>query len=166
MFESYKDLLASVKHCEQYKTLLRYFDLKEIIKFIVYINKRKLYSNKRYSITKYFQDISDVTMIGIKLYYLILLKNIVAEKWESIYERFQENRKQKYKSNVYITTHDAYTLTDGPTIFLSDDVEKIAKFALQTAKIPDQVLKDIMRTIGFNNKLTDKIKCFGKKDGR
>ena len=36
MFNSYEELLASVKHCEQYKTLLRYFDLKEIIKYNVY----------------------------------------------------------------------------------------------------------------------------------
>lgn len=163
MFNSYDEILGSVKHCEQYKTLLRYFDLKEIIRFVVYINKRKLYSNKRYSIATYFQDISDVTMISIKLYYLTLLKNIEPEKWPVIYERFQENRKKKYKSNVYITTEDAYTLTDGPTIFLSDDVEKIAKFALQTAKIPDQVLKDIMQIIGFNNKLTDKINVLEKK---
>ena len=34
---------------------------------------------------------------------------------------------------VYVTTKDAYTLTDGPTIFLANDLSKIAKFLYSTS---------------------------------
>jgi hypothetical protein len=34
---------------------------------------------------------------------------------------------------------DAHTLTDGPTIFLAEDVDKIAKFYIQSANIPERI---------------------------
>ena len=58
---------------------------------------------------------------------------------------------------VYVTTKDAYTLTDGPTIFLANDVEKIAKFCIQQANIPVLVMNEIMKKIEFNNSLNEKI---------
>ena len=58
---------------------------------------------------------------------------------------------------VYVTTKDAYTLTDGPTIFLANDVEKIAKFYIQQANIPALVMDEIMKKIEFNNSLNEKI---------
>ena len=58
---------------------------------------------------------------------------------------------------IYVSTKDAYTLTDGPTIFLATDVEKIAKFCIQQSNIPAKVMDDIMEKIDFNNKINSKI---------
>jgi hypothetical protein len=58
---------------------------------------------------------------------------------------------------IYVTTKDAYTLTDGPTIFLADDLQKIAKFCIQQANIPSVVMKDIMDKIEFNNQINLRI---------
>jgi hypothetical protein len=58
---------------------------------------------------------------------------------------------------IYVTTKDAYTLTDGPTIFLAKDVTKIAKFCIQQANIPASVMKDIQDKIDFNNEVSEKI---------
>jgi hypothetical protein len=60
-------------------------------------------------------------------------------------------------SAIYVTTKDAYTLTDGPTIFLASDVTKIARFCIQQANIPASVMKDIQDKIDFNNQVTEKI---------
>jgi hypothetical protein len=60
-------------------------------------------------------------------------------------------------SAIYVTTKDAYTLTDGPTIFLAKDVTKVAKFCIQQSNIPASVMKDIQDKIDFNNKISDKI---------
>jgi hypothetical protein len=60
-------------------------------------------------------------------------------------------------SAIYVTTKDAYTLTDGPTIFLAKDVTKIAKFCIQQANIPASVMKDIQDKIDFNNEVSEKI---------
>ena len=58
---------------------------------------------------------------------------------------------------VYMTTKDAYTLTDGPTIYLASNVEKIAKFCIQQANIPVKVMDDILEKIEFNNTVNDLI---------
>ena len=57
----------------------------------------------------------------------------------------------------YITTKDAETLTDGPTIFIAEDVEKIAKFYLKQSYIPASVLTTILERIDQNNKLSIRI---------
>ena len=58
---------------------------------------------------------------------------------------------------IYITTKDSYTLTDGPTIFLANDVQKVAKFCIQQANIPAVIMKDITDKIEFNNAINEKI---------
>ena len=63
----------------------------------------------------------------------------------------------KGTSGVYVTTKDAYTLTDGPTIFISNDIEKIAKFCIQQANIPAVVMEDLMKKIEYNNIINEKI---------
>jgi hypothetical protein len=64
---------------------------------------------------------------------------------------------QKGTSGVYVSTKDAYTLTDGPTIFLTNEVEKIAKFYIQQSNIPSNVMNDILEKININNVINDKI---------
>jgi len=163
LFESYDEVLKSAKHCSNYKTLLRYFDLNEIVKFIIFVNQEKLYTNSRYSLERYFADIMDITMTNIKLYYLTLLKNIIPEKWDETFNKMKTERAKLHESNIYFTTHDAHTLTDGPTIFLTNDVEKVAKFAIQNSKIPADVIDDLMNSIEHNNVLSNKIDVIEKE---
>jgi hypothetical protein len=165
LFEKYEDVVTSAEHCLNYKTLLRYFDLGQIVKFIIYINERGYYTSAaaRLAIDRYFDDITNINMTNIKLYYLTLLKNIKPETWGEIYAKMKEERKKIFESNIYFTTSDAHTLTDGPTIFLTSDVEKIARFAIQNSKIPAQVVDDLMRDIEHNNTLSDKIDVLEKE---
>ena len=60
-------------------------------------------------------------------------------------------------AGIYVTTKDSFTLTDGPSIFLANDVKKIARFYIQQANIPSLVMTDIMDKIEFNNKINEKI---------
>lgn len=63
----------------------------------------------------------------------------------------------------YITTKDAHTLTNGPTIYLSDEPEKIAKFAIQQAEIPEAVINNLLKAIDYNNTVNEKISKLEKK---
>jgi hypothetical protein len=58
---------------------------------------------------------------------------------------------------IQVTTADAHTLTDGPTIFLAEDVEKIGKFCVQQSKIPDSIFSGIMQKIEENEVFQKKI---------
>ena len=219
--EQYTGILNIAKHCNDYLTLLRYFDLKEVVNFITYIISNN-YGTSRTHLDRHFESLDDINMKTIKMYYIYLLQNIVPDKWENIYNHFKEGRTprilennsidpkgnkitktrsvgpgttiqndadeknnlagaplsrlaseqtQSYSkiehftstshpngtSGVYVTTKDAYTLTDGPTIFISNDIEKIAKFCIQQANIPSTVMEDIMKKIEYNNIINEKL---------
>ena len=155
MFERYDDMRASAAHCREYKTLLRYFDLREVVKFIAHVNQERLWTASRYAVERHFSDIADINMTNIKLYYLELLEHVQADKWPALHAHFQAQRTRMHASNVNMTAQDAHTMTCGPTLFLANDVEKIARFALQIAQIPDCVMDDLMEIIDHNNAIKD-----------
>ena len=162
-YELFDELQSCISHCHKYKTMLRYFDLNEIVNFIYYINKNNIIQDDRYKIAIKYEDLSNMTMNNIKIHYLEILERIPQDIWTDIYNYFKSNRKIKYESNIHIATKDAYTLTDGPTIFLANDVEKISKFILQSVKIPESVIKDMMDAIDHNDKILNVLKQKEKK---
>lgn len=208
---NYEEMLKIANHCRDYLTLLRYFDLKEVVDFITFVNKNN-YSNNKMKLERHFEDLDSLNMKNIKIYYLEMLRNINIIHWPLIYRNFNENRKPRILENtvvdvkgnkiqkirslgpgvtsmfsnnlagapisrltseqitknhvepipqgtsgVYVTTKDAYTLTDGPTIFISNDIEKIAKFCVQQANIPNIIMEEIMKKIEYNNVINKQI---------
>jgi len=212
--ENYETVLQIVAHCENYLTLLRYFDLNEVVKFITYIHKNNFVSSA-VKISRQFGSLDEVSMTSIKIYYLKLLKNVLPGTWGAVYMTIYSSREKKIMSNdsidvmgntvlrkivsvgpgvggagmvgknagmggqplvrsysdtvqpiaessagnfaIYVTTKDAYTLTDGPTIFLTNNCEKIAMFCIQQANIPVKIMDDILEKIEFNNRVNEKI---------
>jgi len=211
--DNYGGMQKIANHCRDYLTLLRYFDLKEVVEFISFVNKNN-YANNKMRLDRHFEDLDSITMKNIKIYYVEMLKNISNINWPLVYRHFEQNRKPRILENssvdtkgtriqknrslgpgvgvsssnnslagapisrlaseqitsskgiqpslqgtsgVYVTTKDAYTLTDGPTIFISNDIEKIAKFCVQQANIPTLVMEEIMKKIEYNNIITEQI---------
>ena len=210
LYEDFSKMKSCVQHCFNYKTLLRYFDLHEVSRFITYINLNKLLDDEQYYIETVFNTFESITMETIKENYLNILNNISENKWPKIYEYFKNERTLKIqinnkepveflkksisvdqppvknnnelkrmnsyaggieekrntfdpKNGTFITTKDAYTLTDGPTIYLAENVEKIGKFCLLQANIPTSVMKEVETSIEFNNKINEKIIDFEKQ---
>jgi len=89
---------------------------------------------------------------------LELLERIPKEQWTNVFNHFNTLRTSRFPSNINVATTDAHTLTDGPTIFLADDVEKISKFVLQSIKIPERVINDMMEAIEHNDKVLTVLK--------
>ncbi len=107
----------------------------------------------RYQIDNYFESIDTITINSLKRYYLVLLNNL-KEQYESVHEYFMMGQKPLYESSIHITTKDANTLTDGPTIYLADNVELIGKFCLKTASIPRVMFGAIIEDIKNNEKIS------------
>jgi hypothetical protein len=180
MYESYAELVDCVRYCTDNKTLLRYFDLSEIVSFIFYLHE-KGYVADRFMVRSYFPDIASITMNSLKLYYLELLQHIEAEHWDSIYRYMKSSQKPKFgskgvgggsltrtqsvsdvpataaSSGILLTTNDAHTLTDGPTIFLSEDARKIGQFYIQQSEIPKVMFQDLLGKIEKNNKVSSQL---------
>jgi hypothetical protein len=64
---------------------------------------------------------------------------------------------------LLITTRDAHTLTDGPTIFIAEDAEKVGKFYIQNSNIPESVFNSIMEKIRENEQIQKKIDVLEKQ---
>jgi hypothetical protein len=211
---NYDEMLKIANHCKNYLTLLRYFDLKEVVEFVTFVNRNN-YANNRMHIDRHFEDLDSINMKNIKIYYVEMLRNITAANWPVIHCYFEKHRTPRILENnavdtkgnkiqkirsvgpginskpsnsllgapisrlaseqitstssrvaepvvqgtsgVYVTTKDAYTLTDGPTIFISNDIEKIAKFCVQQANIPNSVMEDLMKKIEYNNIINNQL---------
>lgn len=203
MHAQYADVRKCAEYCETNKTLLRYFDLREIIAFVEYVNGQA-FMDAAYSIDSYFNKITDITMNSLKEYYLDLILHIDSEKWETIHRYMSSIQKTKFKKStlftkinsvsstqnkqsvgggqlsrmmsvqeqvpskvnsktqsasngILLTTSDAFTLTDGPTIFLAEDVKKIGSFYIQQSNIAASVFQSIMTKIESNNTILQKI---------
>jgi len=203
LYSDFTDLQNSIVHCTQNKSMLRYFDLREIVAFIQKVHSVEGALDNAYYVENYFGDnISHITMNNLKLYYMEVLRNIHAEYWPKIHNELVEKQKGMFEvpdirrfrsmetprpgltgggplvrtqsvsvttstqptdpakmpsAGVYITTKDAHTLTDGPTIFLAEDIEKIGKFYLYQSKIPDRVFQEITQRIAHNNVIQKKL---------
>lgn len=160
MSTKYEEVQSIVNHCNKYKTLLRYLDFEEAIVFIQKANELEAFASHQFSISHNFHEVNDITMVSIKLYYLKLLGNINPDKWDGLISSLRQ--KLYHRSTIHMVTSDAHTLTNGPTIFLADDVNKIARFCLQEARIPEQIIQNILGVISYNNNIKSKINVMQK----
>ena len=150
LYKDYGDLKKCSKHLTNYKTLMRHLDVKELSKFIYYINENKLVRDNLL-IDNYFESIEEIDILSIKKYYLDLLGR-VKKNWSTIYEHFQKKQKKKYDSVVRLTTNDSYTLTDGPTMFITNKIERVSMFYLKVSQI-SQITLDRPKTVKKTSKL-------------
>jgi len=159
-----------VSHCLKNLSILRYFELSEVSKVIEYINENNLLP-PRLLLERHFTF--NVNTQDIKLYYLKLLNEI---DWNLHAENIKNNnivvnmvdakgnKTDKFDySQLFLTTKDAYSLTDGPTVFLTESIEKVSHFFIQEANIPQKTMEDIIKTIDFNNDINKKITELEKK---
>ena len=144
------DIISSSIYLKKNKTLLRYLDIDECIEFIKKFNK--ISKNNRLTIDNYFEDLDNISLESVKDYYLDCLC-----KCNNIYNELDILPKRKLNSTINITTSDAYTLVNGPTIYLCEDINKIALFCLQSLNIPSNLLNNLSSLINKNNEINKKI---------
>ena len=159
------ELRSYASFCSDNKTLLRYFDLEEIVHFITFIHEHELIP-PNYHMDQWFEDITHITMKNLKLYYLVLLQNIESADFVRCRDFLSARQVKKYPritknesslSGVLLTTRDSSTLTDGPTIYLAENVVNLAKFYVQQSEIPENVLKQLLEGINKNETLFNGI---------
>lgn len=155
--KDYEIMMRCVDHCHKSSSLIRYMDLNEICRFILYLNEQGYITKHSHKLENYFETTRDITIKGIKHYYLEVFSKINPEDWNDIYQHFQKERIRPYESNILITTKDAHTLTHGPSIYLANDIQKVARFYLQQSKIPPTVIHYINERVLKNDKLNDEI---------
>tara|TARA_Y100001970_G_scaffold76249_1_gene96762 strand:- start:5692 stop:8067 length:2376 start_codon:yes stop_codon:yes gene_type:complete len=162
IFDNYERVLQCITHIDEYKTLLRHFDIKEICKFIVYVHENDLIKSP-YKINNYFGDLDEINTNSLKIYYLFIIKKL-KKKYEKVYKHFNKKKEKMYNSCIKITTSDAYTLTDGPTIFLTNDVKKLSMFYLKVSNISEKCFNEIFDNINANNRILKELERVEKDE--
>ena len=101
LYSHYDELQQCVTHCNKNKSLLRYFDLIEVISFIDVVHVKNAIDDHLKMENYFDNDISNITMNSLKQYYLHLLKHVSKSKWCDIHKisfkscKFHENTKLK-----------------------------------------------------------------------
>ena len=214
LFDSYEDIQQCVIQCENNPSLLRYLDLREIVRMVACMSETDF--PEGYHICEYFTNIKEITMFRTKKYYLHLLKHMENSVYvrlhrdlkQTIQPMFTRNGLTKNKSvdtitaatatataikprdipisrtmsvnitrtppsppptiskapaaGVCLTTSDAHTLTDGPTIYLVEDVSRMGNYYAQHSHVPSQILDSIMEKIDKNNQIQKKMEVMTK----
>ena len=153
LYADYGELTNCVEYCTHSQTILRHFDLREICAFLLMINRRL---RKPRQINNYFDDVSDINVEAIKLYYLDVFGDLES-CWKEVFEEAAKLKKSKYASTQRIVAEDAITLTDGPTLYLCDDVDAVAKKCFQMLGVPDEEKTKLVGAIEFNNRINERI---------
>ena len=151
LFETRREMKDALRHIKRYQTLLRHFDLGEVTKFIVYTNSHTGLAD-RYKVHRFFETVKDIDALSLKQYYITLL-GALKDEYDAVYVHFKAQRTKLYESSILITTADAHTLTDGPTIYLAGNVERIGQFCMHKANIPIDTIATLMDSIGFNEEI-------------
>ena len=220
LFDSYENIQQCVTQCEKNPSLLRYLDLREIVRMVAQMSDGDFPDGHR--IGEYFTNVKEITMYRCKLYYLDLLKYMDPKVYiklhlslkATILPMFPTNKITKHASldvithipkdnmdtmqkvtekpisrtvsmpdhmsqrasapsqspiikptthapqipvGVSLTTSDAHTLTDGPTIYLVEDVSRMGNYYAQYSHVPSQILEGIMEKIDLNNQIQKKM---------
>ena len=165
IFSEYTEARECAELCKLDRTLLRYVDLGEAVDYIMTVNRMctKRLVGDSLDIRSHFPHLTDVTMAGIKAYYLTLMTYVTEEEWTIVSVDIRARSTRRYASTVYASSSDAHTLTDGPAIYLCEDTNKVGQFMLQQANVPDAELHAAAAALQANDKRSEQLLLVEKK---
>lgn len=169
--QSSEQLRASARHCLTHNSVMRYIDVEEAVRFILAVtspNHDWLSERARNDLSLdfniVFPNIESVTLQSIKQYYCNLCSSIDSSKFDSMKEYFSKVwTGSRFDSTIHLTTTDAHTITDGPAIYLTNDVDKVAKVLLKEANIAKDHLNEVMKSIVMNNSINGRVEVLQKQ---
>jgi len=166
-----EQLRASARHCLTHNSVMRYIDVEEAVRFILAVTSskhdwltEKARNDDSLDFKNIFPNIESVTLQSIKQYYCDLCSSIDSSKFDLMKEHFSKVwTRARFDSTIHLTTTDAHTITDGPALYLTNDVDRVAKVLLKEANIAKDHLNDIMKSIVMNNSINGRVDTLQKQ---
>lgn len=112
------------------------------------------------------KSIFDINMKTIKNLYVKLFSYISNQtKWDKIqksfFEKYPKHKEMKHDDEHYIgtdlTAHAAKSLTNGPTLYITNNILNVSKYLLTKGNIDKTLLADIESKISHNNKVSNEL---------
>lgn len=149
LYPNYKTMHECILNISKQPNILKYIDIAEVSKVLLYLKLDKDDINKR--------NIDKLTSHKLKLLYIEKLKTISEKDYNLLVKWYSSLSKPLYKSTIYISTKDAWTLTDGPTLYMTNNVNMISKFCLQQIKIDKSVYTNLIANLEKNQDIISEI---------
>ena len=169
-FKEYNKMVDFLEY--QHEKYYKLYNCKECCKFILFYNK--YFDNDFVELN--FKNIDDINMNHIKeTYYSCLMSIGSQDKWEIIQNKYFKKYTMKETTDnsdfnyigPELTSYSAKSLTNGPTLYITNQIENISKYLLSKSGITSEVLNNIQKKISFNqninNILIDKTKDYEDK---
>ena len=144
----------------QEKKYYKFYNCDHCAKFILFYNKH--YDKK--IIKTNFNNIRHINLNHIKDVYIALLMSIDSqEQWESICKKYEESypsyngehKNRHLDIGTELTTNSAQSLTNGPTLYITNKLDNISKYLLMKSNIDGKVMDSIEDKINQNNDIND-----------
>ena len=153
LYPDYDTMQESVANISTRLSILKYIDINEIGKTLLYLG----FGNKRTDNNIFQIEINNLTSYRLKLLYLDKFKMMTKSDYKRLVHWTSTSNKPVYQSTIYISTRDAWTLTHGPTLYMTNNVEKIGKFCLQQVKLDTSICANLVVNLERNQDIIQQI---------
>ncbi len=157
---SYLQFKYFIDKINEKKILYKFLPIKFLCEFIVN-DKILLFKNIKDKYTDIFKTLNDINVDNIRNYYKYCCEHITNDQYIKLFDIHKHL--QIYKSTILVTSEDAYTITNGPAIFITDNVEKTAKIYFKKSNINQNVINNLLLHINENNKINIEINKLQKQ---
>ena len=152
LYPKYEIMQESIESISKRPSILKYIDITEVGKTLLYLGLEDIIDNKNS-----LNDIANLTSYRLKLIYLERLKKITRNDYKQLVDWISITNKPLYSSSIYISTKDAWTLTNGPTLYMTNNVDKIGKFCLQQVKLDISICINLVSNLEKNQEIIKQI---------
>lgn len=169
LYPDYDIMQESIANISMRSSILKYIDIGEVGKTLLYLG---INCNNDMD---YIIDITNLTSYKLKLLYVNKLKMMTKTHYKQLVHWISTSSKSVYKSTIYISTRDAWTLTHGPTLYMTSHVDKIGKFCLQQIKLDTSICANLVANLERNQDIIQQIeqlqrdcqdKCLDDKEAK
>jgi len=153
---SQEELTQMAQHCSSRATLLRHIDLGVAARYVLAACKRGAEVAPLP-----FATLDDVTPEAVKRAYLDLVVRVAEKCGFETAQRLVVEPK-RFGGGVKLATIDAVSVTHGPALYLAVDIEKVAKYLVQNADPPAEIIDRLHQQAHNNSQVMAEIQRLEK----
>lgn len=152
------DYNSLIEYINNYDTkYMKMFSCSECARFISFISK-----NYNYDLNSYFKDTLSITNYSIKQTYLDVIKRLKISKWNNAIDNYTLKYKNTltglyHNNGMELTGSSAFTLTNGPSLFITSNPDNVVKYLYSKAKVPKNMIDELVNNISKNMDIKEKI---------
>lgn len=154
---SYHDAKSIIETFKNDKTLFRYLHIPSCVSFLLWFNDEchplEFMNDHAYGATMWYE----LTQERVKEYYIDVFYELMNEEYYDLLMVSSLSYHKYYESTYNFLRDDAYTLTNGATIYLTNNIDATREKFIKEIKIPSKCIDYLNMVYEFNEAIRVKI---------